>query len=164
MTAPSDMPETIFAWGEETGGVCTGRWSPYPDDDGNPPRGEAFIRKSEAQAMVAAALRQAADLADEWSAEEFIGDPLPPGPAILALIPQPADAALRAVEAAARADEAAQMERMRAALERMTSWTQAALDCEAWTWDADQREVAEAEVVKARAALEPAKGREARKG
>ena len=43
-------------------------------------------------------------------------------------------------------------------LRSMTEWVQAALSCEAWGWDSDQREVAVEDVANANAALSRAKG------
>ena len=40
-----------------------------------------------------------------------------------------------------------------AALRRQSAWVRSALDCEAWRWDADQREIAESEHADAVAAL-----------
>jgi len=45
------------------------------------------------------------------------------------------------------------------ALERMASWVQAALTCEDWVWDGDQREAAEFELAKAKAVINKAKGK-----
>lgn len=43
------------------------------------------------------------------------------------------------------------VERLEGALQTMASWTEAALNCAAWQWDADQREVAERDLAEARA-------------
>lgn len=44
----ADMNEhaVIFAWKEDMGDVWSGEWSPYPDEDGDPPRGEVYVREA----------------------------------------------------------------------------------------------------------------------